>query len=87
MANQHGKTDISQELASKLSDAPAGRRLGVRFSPAVAFAVRCKPANAKLADKQHEDGRRSVDEIHYLAANLPSNSSESPGNADATDQA
>ena len=87
MGNQQGKTDISQEPASKLSDAPAGRRLGVRFSPVVAFAVCCKPANTKLADKWYKGGRRSVDETHYLAASLASNASESPGNAGATDQA
>ena len=83
MGNQQAKADISQKPASRLSDARACRRLGVRFSPAVAFAVCCKPAHTKLADTQHETGRRSVDPTHYLAANLPTNSSESPGNVGA----
>jgi hypothetical protein len=84
MGNRQGKTRISREPASKLSDAPAGTRLSVRFSPPVAFAVCCKPANTKLADMQHEGGRRSVNGIYYLVANRPSNSSESPGNAGVT---
>jgi hypothetical protein len=87
MGNQQSKTDIAQESASKFGDAPARRQLGVRFSPAVAFAVCCKPANPKPGDKQHEGGRLSVKGTYYLAANLAANSLESPGNAGAPGQA
>lgn len=82
MGNQPAKTGISQKPASRLGDAPAGGRLAVRFSPAVAFAVCCKPTN-----KQHEPSRRPVKETYYLAANLASNSSESPDPAGASGQA
>jgi hypothetical protein len=84
MGNQQGKTKISREPASKLSDAPVGKRIDVRFSPAVTFAVCCKPANTKLAAKQHEGGRRSVNRTCLLATNLASISPESPRNAGAT---
>ena len=82
MGNQPGKTGISQEPASRSGDVPVGRQLAVRFSPAVAFAVCCKPAN-----KQHEPSRRSVKGTYYRAANLASNSAESPGHAGAPGQA
>jgi hypothetical protein len=47
MNTQQTKPGISQESESSLAGAAAGKRLGIRFLPDIAFAVRCHPAEPK----------------------------------------
>jgi hypothetical protein len=45
-------------------------KLGIRFFPAVAFAVSCRPAETKPADKNREVSRTSMNETCCLAATV-----------------
>lgn len=83
MDYQPSKTDSSQESGATLPGAPARRQLGIRFAPAVAFAVCCQPANTKPADRPREGGSRSMKGTCYPAANPASCPSEKPGNTGA----
>jgi hypothetical protein len=87
MGTQQTKADISPEQASTLASAPSSRCLGIQFCPAVAFAVSCKPAETKPADKQHKGGRSSMDRTYRLADNVGSRASNALGNACAPGQA
>jgi hypothetical protein len=86
MGTQRSKAEISQEPGSTLAGAPSSRQLGIRFSPVVAFAVSCKPAETKPADKQREGGRSSMDGPRCLAANVGHTTSAVAGNAGAPGQ-
>jgi len=44
-------------------------RIGIRFFPAVAFAVSCRPAETKPADKNREVSRTSMNETRCVAVN------------------
>ena len=60
MRTQQTKADISQKPEFTLANAPSSRRLGIQFFPVAAFAVICKPARAKPADKYREVGSSSI---------------------------
>ena len=63
------------------------KTLGIQFLPVVAFAVSCKPAETKPADKDREGSRSSMNGTCRLAANLGPGASNAPGNARAPGQA
>ncbi len=81
MDTQQTKADISQEPGSTLAGAPSSRRLGIQFFPVAAFAVTCKPAETKPADKHREGGKSSLTGTCCLDANIGRSTSEVPGNA------
>jgi hypothetical protein len=57
------------------------RALGIRFFPVVAFAVSCKPAETKPADKHREGSRSSMNGTLCLAANFRHSTSVVAGDA------
>jgi hypothetical protein len=63
------------------------KTLGIQFFPVVAFAVSCKPAETKPADKHREGSESSMNETCRLAANVGSRATNAPGNARASGQA
>ena len=87
MDTKQSKADLSQEPGSTLAGAPSNRQLGIQFSPAVAFAVSCNPAETKPAAKQREGRRSSVKGTRYLAAKIGHSTSAVAGNAGAPSQA
>jgi len=63
------------------------KTLGIQFFTVVAFAVGCKPAETKPADKHREGSRSSMNGTCRLAATIGSRASNAPGNARAPGQA
>jgi hypothetical protein len=78
---QPSKADNSQKPGSMLVRAPLGSQLAIQFSPDVAFAVTCKPAETKPAHQYRQDSRSSMNGTCRLAANVGHRTSEGPGNA------
>ena len=83
MYMQQSKADISQKPASTLTRAPLGRQLAIQFSPNVAFAVTCKPAETKPADQYRQRSKSSMNGTCRLVASVGHSTSEGPVNAGA----
>jgi hypothetical protein len=87
MYMQQSKADISQKPASTLPRAPLGKQLAIQFSPDVAFAVTCKPAETKPADQYRQGSRSSMNGTCRLAASVRHSTSEGPITAGAPGRA
>jgi hypothetical protein len=70
----------------RLKPAMNPKTLGIEFSPVVAFAVNCKPAETKPAVKYPERSRSLMDVTCRLAANVGHGASNAPDNARVPDQ-
>ena len=81
MGTQQSKADHASETEHQLERAQSGDTLGIRFFPVVAFAVSCKPAETRPADKHREGSRSSMNGTCRLAANVRPGTSAVPGNA------
>jgi hypothetical protein len=94
MSTQQSKADheLSNEQLSGHRHPTTGnptmnpRTLEILFCPVVAFAVRCKPAETKPADKRREGSRSSKNGTCHLAANVRYNTSVVSGNTRAPGQ-
>ena len=81
MRTQQSKAAISQEPGFTLAGAPSSSQIGIRFFPVIAFAVSCKPAETKPADKPREGSSSSINGTCHLAANVGPSTSAVAGNA------
>jgi len=60
MSHQPSNADISKEPMPAAAGVMPGRPLGIRFYPAVEFAVSCKPAKAVATDVARTGGRQAI---------------------------
>ena len=80
MGTQHSKPELG------LNTTMNSKTLGIRFFPAVAFAVSCKPKETRLADKHRKGSRSSMNGTCCLAANFKHSTLVVAGDARASGQ-
>jgi hypothetical protein len=80
MGTQQSKADLD------LNTIMNPKTLGIRFFPAVAFAVSCKPTETKPADKHRQGSRSSMNGTCCLAANFRHSTLVGAGDARASGQ-